>query len=168
MEMKEALSFLRNHQPLPPDKDLDKETIELYNEVRKLFLVSIEPDCVPLLLNSFGDGSGLGIYQLIEDVISKYSIGDVLPHLKTALSSNFRSIRYWNTQIASLFPTIELLAPLTELLNEDDFDIKYAALTAIGQISDEKVLDVIKCFQNKETDLELLELSQEIIDDIKI
>lgn len=167
MDVKEALEFLREHQPMPSDLDLDKKIIDKYDEVRKFFLVYREPECIPLLLNSFGTGSGFGVYQLIEDVIKKYDSYEVIRHLKMTLKSSYKSIRYWNIQIASCFPTKELLETLSELLDEDDFDIKYAALTAIGQIDDEEVLDVIKDFQEKEKDLELQELAQEIVDEIE-
>lgn len=166
-EVKEALDFLRKHQPMPSDRELNKDILDKYDEVRKFFLTYREPECVPLLLNSFGAGSGLGVYQLIEDVIRIYDNSEVIPYLKSALKSNSKSIRYWNAQIAAYFPTTELLEPLTELLGEDDYDIKYAALTALEQLDSEKVLGVIKDFQDIETDTELQELAQEIIDDIE-
>ena len=167
MDVKEALEFLKKHQPMPADRDLDKEVIGKYDEVRNLFLVYREPECVPLLLNSFGEREGLGVYQLVEDVITKYDNDEVVPHLKSALKSSFRSVRYWNAQIATYFPSIEIFEPLVELLDEDDIDIKYAVLTALAQFESNKVISIIKDFKEKETDLELQELAQEIINDIE-
>jgi len=167
MNIDEALKFLKNHQPMPSDKDLDKETIDRYNEVRKIFLFNRVPECVPLFLNSFGERDGFGVYQLIEDVIRKFDDSEVIPHLSAALKSDLRSVRYWNTQIAALFPSIELIEPLVGLLSDEDFDIKYASLTALSQINSNKVINIVKEFQKKEEDSELRELAQEIIEDLE-
>jgi hypothetical protein len=63
MNIDEAITFLKNHQPMPSDVDLDKETINGYDEARKVFLFNRAPECVPLFLNSFGEGDGFGVYD---------------------------------------------------------------------------------------------------------
>ena len=66
----EAIEFLKTVQPLPDDSELSEELIAQYDEVRKHFIKSPNELAVPLLLNSFGDGDGFGVYQLVEDAIA--------------------------------------------------------------------------------------------------
>ncbi len=67
MTVEEALLFLEQHSPLPSDEDLSDEIIESYDEIRELFLANPDPRCIEPLLNSFGDGSGFGVYQMMDD-----------------------------------------------------------------------------------------------------
>jgi hypothetical protein len=162
MSIEEAMEFLKNHQPMPSDEDLTQEIIDKYDEVRKLFLANRVPECVPLFLNSFGDWDGFGVYQMIEDVIKKFEYSEVVPHIQKALKSQHRSVRYWNSQISAIFPSEELIKPLGDLLKDDDCDVKYASLTALSQIHNDFVRNLVRAFQKSETDFELLELAEEI------
>jgi hypothetical protein len=89
MEKEDALKFLELHQPMPPDEEIDNELIEKYDDVRKYFLGNKDIRCIPLFLNSFGFIDGLGVYQLVEDVITMYEERDVVPSLIKSLSSNY-------------------------------------------------------------------------------
>lgn len=163
MTEKEALNFLKQHQPMPADKDLDNELIREYDKVRCFFLYNPNTECIPLFLNSFGRINGFGVYQLVEDVILQFSAEDVVPYLTKALSSKEYSIRYWNVQIAAKYPLIDLLPSLCEILTEDDFDIKYNALIAIGQFELTLIKPIIEAYLERECDDELRELAKEIL-----
>lgn len=140
----EALQFLSEHQPLPSDDALDSKTIKKYDEARQFFLENPSRKCIPLFLGSFGEGDGLGVYQMIEDVISKYDSDDVIPHIVVNLKSEIPSIRGWNAEIAAGFPSVELIDPLADLLAVDDHDLKYAAITALEQIDDPGAIHVLR------------------------
>lgn len=56
MTKDEALDFLRQHQPMPPDREFTDEVIRNYEEVRRFFLKHPYSECIPLFLNSFGEG----------------------------------------------------------------------------------------------------------------
>jgi len=70
MTTSEALSFLQAHQPMPDDDALNAhpEILQKYEEVRKYFVENPDPRCIELFLNSFGERSGFGIYQLVDEV----------------------------------------------------------------------------------------------------
>ena len=135
MTLHEALSFLKQHQPLPADESLNEEIINKYNEVRVFFEENLYPDCIPLFLNSFGEGDGFGVYPLIEDTMIKYLPEVVIPALVESLSKGKRSVKYWCAQIAGSFPDKRLISPLGLLLLEDsDRDIRYMSVVALEQI----------------------------------
>jgi len=75
MDVTNALAFLERHQPLPPDDQLSADLIREYDEVRKFFIEHPDPRCIPLFLNSFGDESCFGVYQLVEGRLSPVSAG---------------------------------------------------------------------------------------------
>jgi len=169
---KDAINFLKQYQPMPDDNNLSKDIIDQYDDVRKFFLANPDEECISLFLNSFGERDGFGVYQLIEDVIKKFEKSKVLPHLLNALKSDYRSVRYWNAQIASSFPDEKLFEPLKKLLDEHDVDIRFAAITSIAQIAlsgikYDEVVDSLENALENETEDDVREFLQEVIDDIK-
>jgi len=170
MNLFEAIDFLKENQPLPDDRVLEtnSEILEKFNEVRKYFLENPNPICISLFINSFGNGSGFGIYQLIEDVLLMYSSGQVIPHLIKGLKSQKYGIKYWSTQIASSFPNNKLIDPLAKLLKDKRSDVRYAAIVALAEIDDKRALDLIKNAQKLEEDTEVLELIEEVISNLEL
>ena len=156
MNNEEALRFLAENQPLPPDALLG-ERIKVFDEIRKFFKENYDPRCIPLLTNAFGQGDGFGVYQLVEDTITCYPSDLVLPELKRALHSPHRGIRYWNAQIAALFPDTELVEHLAPLLKEDD-DMRYATVTALSRIQTASAIAILRAHLTNEADDEIREL----------
>ncbi len=136
----EAINFLKQHQPMPSDDEIKEEEIAKYEEVRKIFINNSDKQCIPLFLNSFGGKDGLGVYQMVEDVIRMYDDEKVLPHILQALNSPHIGVRYWNVEISSNFPSKELFIPLSKILQCEDTDIKCAAITALAQLALKKIL----------------------------
>ncbi len=164
MKTQEAILFLKQNQPLPDDEYLSEELIEKYDEVRRWFMENPLVDCIPLFLNSFGSGDGFGVYQLIGDVLKKYSQDVVTPHLTSALSSSSNNICYWSSQISALFPAQELIKPLSLLLKNEEFDIRYSAITALEQIGGKEVLQILTDTMNEEQDEEIIELIEDVLE----
>lgn len=71
MTKKEALAFLALNQPMPNDYDITQELINKYNNVRLYFSANPAEEAIPLFLQSFGEGDGFGVYQLVEDFLYK-------------------------------------------------------------------------------------------------
>lgn len=168
MNSAQAIMFLQNNQPFSKDSEEKFEVIQKYNEVRLYFLNHPDPRCIPLFLNSFGEGSGFGVYQLIEDVLMKYSAEQVVPHLISALHSKHIGVRYWCAHIAASFPTPSLIPPLSNLLGDPDPDIRRAAITALSQIEDDRIIGIIEGVLEKEEDPDVLDLIQEALNEFKI
>jgi HEAT repeat protein len=105
----------------------------------------------------------LGVYQLVEDVILQFSSEDVVPYLKIALDSKEYSVRYWNVQIAANYLSSELLPLLNKILREDDFNIKYNALTAIGQYNIVLSKSILEQYLHEEDNEELREIANNIL-----
>ena len=158
MTREEALRFLRMRQPMPDDHDLSDAEISLYDDARKFFLKNPTEEAVSLFLNSFGNGNGRGVYQLVEDVITLHPPAVVVPSLVTALSSPVKSVQYWSAQISANFPHPDLIPPLEELLSKGDYDMKYAAITALEQIPEESASNVLRKALDVEPDEELREI----------
>ncbi|MFB6367894.1 HEAT repeat domain-containing protein [Paenibacillus elgii] len=168
MNSAQAIMFLKNNQPFSKDTEEKFEVIKKYNDVRVHFLNYPDPQCIPLFLNSFGEGSGFGVYQLIEDVLMKYSVEQVVPHLISALHSEHIGVRYWCSHIAASFPTPSLIPPLVHLLSDPDPDIRCAAITALSQIEDVRIIGILVGVLEKEEDPDVLDLIQEALEESNI
>lgn len=161
MTTEEALDFLRRHQPMPDDEMLSEEIINEYDQVRKHFLDISDERCIPLFLNSFGEGDGFGVYQLVEDVFRKYPPSKVVAHLETALADPKRSVRYWAAEIAANFPDEQLVPSLQALLDEDNEDLVAASVIALGQIESREAKSAIQSALDRSPSPHLRDLMRE-------
>lgn len=136
MNRNEALSFLRDHQPMPDDDDLTQEVIDKYDEVRKFFTANPDKEVISLFLNSYGNGDGWGVYQLVEDVFYKCHRDDVVVEIKEILEnpSIADSVRYWVTQVSAAFSDVKLKKGLEISLKSKNEDIRDAAQLSIDMI----------------------------------
>jgi HEAT repeats len=163
MTRDEAISFLKQHQPLP-DVSFDQKLLTGLHGTYQFFLgAGADREALPLLVNVFGDGSAGGIYQVFDDLLRKYDKEDVVRELQKALSSKHRSVRYWNAQMAAHFPDERLTQPLADLLREDDYDMRYAAITALEQIGSPAAKRELKEALLRETDAELRALIEDVL-----
>ena len=77
----------------------------------------------------------------------------------------------WNDQTCSANKLGRTVIPavhgryVTNLLEKNDFDLSYAAITAIEQIEDPSVIAVLKDCLTRETDNEILELIDSIVEE---
>lgn len=138
MNRDEALSFLRDHQPMPDDDELTQEVIDKYDEARKLLTADPDKEVISLFLNSYGNGDGWGIYQLVEDVLYKCHRDDVIVEIKEILEnpSIADSVRYWVTQVSAAFSDVKLKKGLEISLKSKNEDIRDAAQLSIDMIDD--------------------------------
>ena len=138
MNRNEALSFLCDHQPMPDDDDLTQEVIDKYDEVRKFFTANPDKEVISLFLNSYGNGDGWGVYQLVEDVFYKCHRDDVVVEIKEILEnpSIADSVRYWVTQVSAAFSDVKLKKGLAISLKSTNEDIRDAAQLSIDMIDE--------------------------------
>jgi hypothetical protein len=169
MTKQEAILFLTNNQPLSSDVELSNNisVIERYDKVRIFFIENPDEVCIPLFLNSFGGNNGLGVYQLIEDVIVKFSANIVVPHLYQSLQSKNYFVRYWSSQMVTLFPDLSLINPVSLLLKEQEYDIKSSAIFALKCIGGEIIATILEIYEGNETDEELKELAKQSITEVR-
>lgn len=164
MDKSAALKFLRKNQPMPPDVSLTQDLIDAYDEARRFFLDNPAEESIPLFLNSFGDGMGLGVYQLVEDVIARHPSETVVPYLKTSLRSDKPSVRYWSAQIAATVASPQLVPELGQLLNDAGPDIRESAIIALERIDDDRVTQLLRERLAVETDDAVRKLIMDILE----
>lgn len=131
MTTDEALHFLQSHQPLPPTHVVSEDAIRRFDEVRQFFLTHLDNRCIRLLLNSFGEGDGHGVYQLVEDTILVYPQHLVIPALVDGLCSPHGSVREWNAEIAANYSHPDLVLPLGNIIGKGSLGEQLAAVTAL-------------------------------------
>ena len=165
MDRATAIAFLEQHQPMPDDTVLNElpDVMTAYDEARKYFLENPDPICIRLFLNSFGSGSGYGMYQIIEDVLWKFAHEIVIPQLVDALEFGAQSTIFWNAQICASYPDIRLLPALAKILNHEDSDERWAAIMALETIGGSEVFNLLLQRLLFEKDNEIIDYLQEVL-----
>ncbi|PBK48011.1 hypothetical protein BUE60_22585 [Pseudomonas syringae pv. actinidiae] len=140
MNKNQALHFLKSNQPMPTDSQITQEQAETYDEVRICFIKNPDSKSIELFLRSFGDGDGLGMYQLVEDVFYQCEKSDVVSGIQTVLEdlSIPDGVRYWTTQAAAAFPDDVLRNGLSLSLASSIEDIREAAELAVEMLGAKK------------------------------
>lgn len=164
MNVDEAIDFLRQHQPMPATDLVSDELVSKYNNALDCLLDAGEPSCIPLLLNSFGDGDLFGVYTRVEGVICQFDEIEVVDHLNAALASGSDSVKYWSLQIASNFPNEILIPNLLRLARNDSIDIRTAAITTMGLIPSKEIDSFLLSASDTESDEDLKEILVDIIE----
>jgi hypothetical protein len=68
----QVIDFLRTHQPFAPDEDLTQDELDTFIEFLDWLDESKDPEVVPWLLRSFGDGDGAGTYQTAQSLLRTF------------------------------------------------------------------------------------------------
>ncbi len=163
MNADEGLAFLLRHQPMPDDDDLTQETIDTFDEVRRYFTAHPDPRAVPLLLGSFGDGSGWGVYQLVENAFRKLDRDHVVRSLRVALESPHQGVRNWSLQIAMVYRDRSLVPCFKRSLFAQDLDERlWAAHNLEMNFNEAEDAPVLRLALSKEDDPDVLEVLRSI------
>ena len=135
-----ALKFLSMHQPMPADCDLTQELIDEYDDVREFFIEHPDREAITLLMKSYGEGDGWGVYPRVEKIFYKCNISDVVTSIQEILEDPYtqKSVRYWVTQHAGAFPDKRLLKGVNISLESDDEDTRDMALMALDFIQEQE------------------------------
>lgn len=163
MNTEDALEFLRAHQPLPATGEISDEILSSFDAVVRHFTCVVDDRSVGLLLNSFGEGDGHGVYVTVEDALKVQDPDIVRAELIKSLKSLDGAVRYWSAQIAASFPDDSLASPLAEILAEGTIDEKIAAATALVCIGTSTALDALSEVLKVETDSRVRELIKEVV-----
>ena len=157
-----AIEFLRRHQPMGSDDVLGQTELDELDRVRRFFSSHPDNEGVELLLGVFGAGDGFGVYQHIEDAVAAHDPATVIPVLKSKLENGPRSVRYWCAQIAANYSDERLVPPLVMALTPRDYDLRYAAVTALESVGSAEALAALRHWLPHEDDEELREVIEEI------
>lgn len=163
MNFNNALEFLKQHQPLPPDDLLTQEIIDQFDEVREFLLKNPSREMLPLLLKSFGDGDGWGVYQLVDETVKQFAQADVIPLIRENLSSDHRGVVYWNAELAAIFPSSDFIPVLRDLALGPDEDIASASVIAIGQVRSETAIEELKRIMEISNNQAVVDLCEDLL-----
>jgi len=109
---------------MPSDGDLTDELIGQFDEARRALAAPPHPEGLKLLLNSFGAGSGFGVYQLVADAVRMHPEDVVVTGLQDALQSAHDGVRSWASEIACEHLDHRLIPAVLENLRSGDLDTR--------------------------------------------
>ena len=172
MSKDEALEFLRRHQPMPDDDKLDQETVDKFAKVADYFYDYPDPECVALLLGSFGNGDGRafgnsdderGVYWEAVYALKKQDRETVIRELMTSLRSSREPVRKWSLEVAKDFPDPALLDCIIPLLDDKNADIVGNSLAVLQSIGGPEARVAVEGYAQSCDDAELQEYAQDIL-----
>lgn len=154
---------------MPADAALDQPTIDGFERVRLHFVAHPDPACIPLFLGAFGDGMGLGVYQLCDDVLCHFSREQLAPHFDAALRSARPATRWWASHWAMQFPHPSLLPAVAQLIAAEapeDEDARYFLVSALEflwrDFKDVRALDLLHDLRATETRPDIREILDQV------
>lgn len=122
MDTERALTFLRSHQPMPPDHELSVDEGSTFAAIVQHFETEHDERCIPLLIHSVSPDTGLGMYEHIQFVLMAHSREQVIPHLHHGLAAGNDGVRcrccWWAADVGA-WELADLIEPLTAHSDED-------------------------------------------------
>ena len=95
--------------------------------------------------------------------MAKYDGDTVVENLKGALFSKYPGVRYWCAQICENYDGEKLIPGLINVYQPGDLDAKCAALTALSNYDDSRVIGLARKALNDERDNDFLEIAKDTI-----
>jgi hypothetical protein len=163
MTLERAKAFLVAHQPMAADVALSKEELGELDAVRRFLVQHPHDEALGLLLGTFGEGSGFGVYQLIEEAAAAHEPAVVVSILADKLRNGLRSVRYWCALISANYPNDDLVPPLAAMLTGDDVELRSAVVTALSAMNSTAARAALQAWLPLETDDDLREVIEESI-----
>jgi hypothetical protein len=93
MTTDQALEFLKQHQPMPDDFAITDTDGATFAAILQHFQEHPDERCIPLLMGSVSEGTGLGMYQHIRFVFHRFPPDVVGPYILGALRSSDPCVR---------------------------------------------------------------------------
>lgn len=163
MESEKHLDFLKVHQPLPDDRDVDDALFHEFEAARKFFAEELDEQAVPLLIGALGNGDGHGIYPMVETTLLTYPGDVVIKALRDGLKSDHASVRYWSAQFSANYPNRELLEELVAAYRRGEVDTRIAVVTAIECIGTKEAIGKLTLLLEKERSQQVAETIREML-----
>lgn len=146
----EALAFLRAHQPMPSEADIDEAFYEQYGAAVRYFCDHPDPECLPLFLFSVRADGSPALAQDVDYVLQAHDEASVLEYLKQAMAHPHPDVRAQAAEYVMSYPRVELVESLRLMLLEG-LDAEIEAVTPF-------VLDVLQEIAIERSHLPALEL----------
>ena len=164
MTPKEADDFLSRHAPLPADADLTSELIQGFNAVREHIIEQPNRAILAKYMTSFGDGSGMGVYQTSDDALRAHDPEAIEFALRLGLESGRRPALYWCMHFCPQFPSEWQRAYAHKYLSDEDPGIRTWSAMTIERIY-EASLDfmAVKYRIGTEQDQDVMEVLRDIL-----
>jgi hypothetical protein len=127
MNIRQALTFLAQHQPMPSDQEVTENLCDTFVECMQFLKKNPEPKSVVLLINTVSEYTGLGMYEMISDVLLKQERTVVLFALKKALNQGNDAVKYRSCWWAIDLNAWCLFKEISALVNSCNTDLSDAA-----------------------------------------
>ena len=131
------LAFLKAHQPMPGDADVTDDEASVFAAALKYFEAQPDVRCIPLLINSVSQDTGLGIYEHIKFTLMAHPRDAVLPHLERGLRSEQLGVVYRCCWWSADFDAWEFAPLVRSVMTHSDEDV-HGAATAFLELADER------------------------------
>lgn len=127
MDAEAALAFLRQRQPMPSDAAITAMEAETFASLLKMFEARPDSRCIPLLIKSVSETTGLGMYEHIGFVLQAHPRADVIPRLREGLISGNAGTKYRCCWWAADAGAWELEPQVRQCLEQGNENIRDAA-----------------------------------------
>ncbi len=132
-----ALQFLRAHQPMPSEADIDIDFYEQYGAAIRFFCAHPDPECLPLLLFSVRIEGSPALAQDVLLVLQAHDEAVVLKYLTQAMAHPVPDVRALAAEYALHYPRVELVDSLRLMLRQGlDKEIEDAAYFVVSVLED--------------------------------
>ncbi|UQA59975.1 HEAT repeat domain-containing protein [Polyangium aurulentum] len=142
---------------MPDDRRISDLDADEYIAVMQHFEENPNPECVPLLIRSLGEGCGLGMYQDVRFVLEKHPHAVVVSHLYDALGNPGSTSRERVAALAVHFSDPTLIPVLLPLLRDADASLRLWSAMALEFIADASALPDLEAALGRETERDVRE-----------
>jgi hypothetical protein len=139
------------------------ELIEQFDEIRRHFLTTNADGALPLLVGALGEGSGFGVYQLLDAVIARCSPDVRMATLLSAVASPRQTLRSWGWEFALPYRDARLVDLAARAIDSEARDEQYFAAAYLADHGSNEILRSIEPGRLQRLDPETRQLIEEAV-----
>jgi HEAT repeat protein len=130
----ELLSQLRKISPLPDDSSLSEELLTTYEKIVNQLAQLRDPSAIQPLLESFGYGTGYGLYWTVVHFLEQFGHEQIDPLLISALQKGQPGTQMWAALMLGRSRNKAAIPQLAALLDSPKELVRASAVAALGAI----------------------------------
>lgn len=141
------LAQLKLMSPMPEDDLLSEDSLRAYEQIVEDLDELSDPRAINSLIDSFGYGTGYGLYESVVALIERLSPHENPPYLFSALRNGERGSRKWAARLLGRSRDRAAVPHLLDQLHDSEELVRAEVVKALGMIGDASVRPQIEQLQ---------------------
>lgn len=137
--VEEIINQLHALSPMPNDLEVTAEQLTKYDSLVNILAQYMDRRCIRPLIESFGYGSGGGVYWGVVHLLERFTVDETDPILLEGLQNHNAGTRMWSALMIGRSENELAIPELLRLLDDSKELVRAEAIIALGRFGGDDI-----------------------------